>query len=99
MRNESLAALLKGTLKSGQSALADTIRLLVYKTDPALFDLLDFSDDHTFLEPLLFAFFTADEALTPLEQILYGYIDDSRKPDALRVSSDGNGIVHLPHIG
>jgi hypothetical protein len=99
MQNESLAALLKGTLKSGQSALADTIRLLVYKTDPALFDLLDFSDDRTFLEPLLFAFFAADKPLTSLEQILYGYIDGSRKPDALRVSSDSNGIVHLPHIG
>jgi hypothetical protein len=48
---------------------------------------------------MLFAFFTADEAPTPLEQILYGYTDDSRKPDALRVSSDSNGIVHLPPIG
>jgi hypothetical protein len=99
MPRASIADLIKGTIACGQSELANTIRMLVYRTRPDLFDLLDFNDDHTFLEPLLFAFFTADQAPIALEQILYGYLEDDRKPDVLSVSSDRHGIVHLANIG
>jgi hypothetical protein len=56
---ESLLAEVPGA----QTALADTVRALVYKSDPSLFERLDFEDDHTFLEPTLFAYFTAPDSL------------------------------------
>lgn len=99
MQNDSFENLIKNSIKREQSELANILKMLVYKTDPVLFNRLDFSDDSSFLEPLLFAFFTTENSSVPLEQILYGYIEDSHKPDTLRVFSNQNGTVYLANIG
>jgi hypothetical protein len=56
----------------GQRQLADTLRLLVYKADPNLFDGLDYENDDHFLDPLLFAFFTDPAPTIKLSTLLAG---------------------------
>jgi hypothetical protein len=87
-------------LSDAQIALADTVRTLVYKSDASLFEKLDFEDDLTFLEPGLFAYFTApDRPLATLEQLLFSYLPEQARSDRLRVYADSNGAIHLPRVG
>jgi hypothetical protein len=84
-------------IAQGQSQLV--IKTLVYKTAPSVFDLLNYDDDDTFLEPLLFSWFTSNEPCVPLEQILFGYIITDKRPADIQVYADANGIIYLPRLG
>jgi HEXXH motif-containing protein len=86
-------------LPAAQTALADTVRALVYKADAPLFDRLDFEDDHTFLEPTLFAYFTAADPPATLEQLLFSYVAAHDRPGTVRAYADSTGLVHLPRVG
>ena len=35
----------------------------------------------------------------PIEQILFGYIDEGRRPEEINVLSDGQGVVYVPRVG
>jgi hypothetical protein len=89
---ESLLAEVPGA----QTALADTVRALVYKSDPSLFERLDFEDDHTFLEPTLFAYFTAPDSPATLEQLLFSYVSAEGESRRLRAYADASGSIHIP---
>src|SRR5688500_16292767 len=87
-------------LPDAQIALADTVRTLVYKSDASLFERLDFEDDRTFLEPALFAYFTApDPPLATLEQLLFSYLPEQAQARRFRVYADAHGAIHLPRVG
>lgn len=47
-----------GHFLRGQSELAQTLKILLYKSHPHLFEKLDFECDEQFLEPLFFAWYT-----------------------------------------
>jgi len=54
----------------GQRDMANTIRRLVYMSDPAIFDTMDFDSDAAFLHPFLFAHFTAPVPTGSLEAVV-----------------------------
>ena len=83
----------------GQQKLVDTLRLLVFKTAPDLFDRLDFDDDESFLDPLLFAYFTDPAPAQPLAQLLYARIPPQHRPASIELRSDTNGRILLPGLG
>lgn len=83
----------------GQHKLADTLRLLVLKTAPALFDQLDFDDDEIFLDPLLFAYFTDPAPEQSLTHLLCSRILPECRPAVFRLRCDADGRVYLPGIG
>ncbi|WP_027393248.1 hypothetical protein [Aquimarina latercula] len=83
----------------GQNELSDSIRTLIYKKIQKLFDLLDFHDDNVFLEPLLFGFFTGNHTKMTLEQILFGYIHQDKRPSEITVFVDKFGVIYLPKLG
>lgn len=83
----------------GQEELALLIRALICRVSPDLMERLDFTDDRIFLEPTLFAFFHAEAPSVPLEQLLFGYMDDRRKPQRVRIASDAQGVAYLPNLG
>jgi hypothetical protein len=80
-------------------SIIDNIKILIYKENPTLFELLDFKNENLFKEPLLFAYFNAKEKSSTLEQILFGYIVDESSPPHISVYSDENGRIYLPHYG
>jgi hypothetical protein len=69
MKDKRLLAWGLGHLLKGQSEFAETMRVLVYKTDPELFESLDFEDDWCFLEPRLFAHFAFPNEQYSLRQV------------------------------
>ncbi len=69
MKDMRLLAWGLGHLLKGQSEFAQTMRVLMYKTDPELFESLDFEDDWCFLEPRLFAHFAFPNDQYSLRQV------------------------------
>jgi hypothetical protein len=86
-------------LARGQRRLADTVRLLIYKADPDLFDFLDYEDDDSFLDPLLFACFTDPAPALKLPQLLAARILPRIHPARISVRTDADGRVVLPGLG
>src|SRR5438045_4073317 len=86
-------------LTAGQSQLADRTRTLLSKLAPGVAERLDFGDDETFLEPLLFAYFIDPDPVVELEQILFGYLPESARPAEIPVYADRFGVIELPRIG
>jgi hypothetical protein len=84
-----------------QGELADTLRQSVYEENEFLFDLLDFENDKTFLEPSLFCFFLSDlgKEKISLFQSLYGYLNGEKQPTQEKFKSDLFGLVNVPNLG
>jgi hypothetical protein len=99
MADNIFSDLLTNKLSQGQQQIVILMKTLVYHADSDLFKLLDFHDDATFLEPLLFAYFNTPQPQVRLDQILYGYINDDLKPPSINVFADEAGIIYLPNVG
>jgi len=82
--------------------LIETIQLLVYKETPLLLEKIDFDDDASFLEPLLFAYFNnkKDNRFTgdALTEIMQGYFV-KKEPLYLRETFNKEGISYVPKLG
>ncbi len=92
----------KDLVLQNQVELADTIRVLLYKENPALFNRLTYESDLTFLEPTLFYFFLAkSKNLTKatIEQSVFGYMDEDKRPTELEALADQYGMINLPKVG
>src|SRR5215218_10017232 len=89
----------RGGVIRGQHQLADNIRLLIYKADADLFGKMDFDNDHQFLEPLLFAYFTNPEPSLSLAHLLFGLVAQQGRPTRINLSTDADGRVHIPGMG
>ncbi|MGB3466031.1 MAG: hypothetical protein WBA74_12205 [Cyclobacteriaceae bacterium] len=99
MYNDHLRKLVEERISEGRQELSFRNREVVYNLAPGLFDLLDYEDDDTFLEPLLFNYNNLPPEYQNLEQILYGYIPDDKKRDIVQVLTDSAGRAYLPKIG
>ena len=83
----------------GRTRVLENVRILIYKENPQIFELLDYDNDTIFNEPLLFAYFYANKKGATLEQLLLGYIDKDKRPESVSALVDGKGIIYLPEIG
>ncbi len=89
-------------LTANNISLSDTFRVALYQENEKLFELLDYEDDYSFLEPTLICYFLSDLDKTykiPLNQILLGYISKENRPKSLFLKADKFGIVNLPNLG
>lgn len=92
----------KEQFTQNQIFLADTIRMALYENNQSLFTLLEYENDVHFLEPSCFCYFLSDisfENKPSLEQILFGYISEEKRPLFLNVKADLFGLVNLPNLG
>src|SRR5260221_9133287 len=105
MFEAAFAEFLESGVKNGQQQLAEIVKGIIKNLAPTVFDLLDFDNKEIFLEPLLFAHLGVNAHLSvkkphyPIEQILFGYISEERKPEEVEVLSDGEGVVYVPRVG
>jgi hypothetical protein len=97
---DRLLELVSPWVARGQLALANQIRRLLYQHAPDLFANLDFADDGTFLEPLLFARFAVREhARRELLLACLQYLPSARKPATIDADTDAEGRVFVPGLG
>jgi hypothetical protein len=90
------------TLVQNQASLSDTIRMAFYNENESLFELLDYEDDFTFLEPSLFCYFLSDvnkENKISLEQSVLGYLPKAKRPQSILLIADQFGLINLPNLG
>jgi HEXXH motif-containing protein len=99
MVGRELLDLVGEELPSGQARLAGSMKLLASHQETPIGELLNFSDDRPFLEPLLFTYFSRSDSPIPLEQILYASVPAGRRPVSIRAFADGDGVISLPGIG
>jgi hypothetical protein len=85
--------------ENGQAQFCDSIKALLFKSNENIFDLLDFGNDEIYLEPMLFAYFNSKNPLESLDQIIFGYVNNEKRPVQIKVYSNEDGIVYLPKIG
>lgn len=85
-----------------KTKIVNTIKLLLYKEKPSLFEKVDFEDDAIFLEPLLFAYFNSKKdnifSKEMLIEIMQGYFIE-KEPPYLKDSFDKNDIAYIPNLG
>ncbi|MGF7217674.1 hypothetical protein GGR92_003849 [Spirosoma lacussanchae] len=87
-------------VQSNQIELSDTVRLLLYQQYPSWFEYLAYDNDAIFLEPTLFYSFS-DKSLCelPIEQILFGYLPEDKRPGQFKALIDPYGLISLPSYG
>lgn len=90
------------SLIENKEEIIDTIKLLIYKQNPDLFNNLHFDDDNTFSDPLLFAYFNSHKSKVLsnelLIEIMQGYFIKKSTLD-IKYSHNKNEIAYLPEIG
>lgn len=81
-----------------RAKLADSMKILLYEEDNAIFDKLDFDNDDIFLEPLLFNYFNTnnEKRKYSIEQILCSYFP---KDDEISLYFNETGKSYIPNIG
>jgi hypothetical protein len=99
MVGSELLELVSREISGGQAELAGCVKSLVSRQTNPVCELLDFRDDCSFMEPLLFTYFSTPETRVTLEQILYGQIDEGLRPAAVRAFVDDTGAICLPGLG
>lgn len=99
--NPNFCNFLYDNLLQGKSEIAENMKIILYKAQPHLFELMDFDNDDSFLDPALFEIATAnrinDSAL--VLQNIYGFIPDENKPKKINITSDKYGNIYIPNIG
>lgn len=86
-------------IEIGKDLMIDNIKILLYKKDETIFETLDFENDLIYQEPLLYAYFNDKDPEISLEQILYGYIEPTKRTGKISISTDKFGRVYLPNFG
>ncbi len=83
----------------GQHNLSLLSRKIIFNVRLDLFERLDFEDDFTFLEPLLFSAFASPEAAVEMESLVVGYICSEYSPFKFSVRSNKDQTLVIPAIG
>lgn len=86
-----------------QNALANVVRILIYKENEPLLTKVDFENDQVFLEPLLMAYFNRvqTEKTFPdgmLPALMQGYLLEKETTN-VDVLCNTNGIAYVPNLG
>jgi len=92
---------MKNDLLISKDNISDTIKILIFKESPSLLEKINFEDDNTYLEPLLFAYFNSKENLFSkgaLNEILQGYFKIEEKIK-IKYTFNKNEIAYIPKIG
>jgi hypothetical protein len=72
--NNKLYTISKLFLDNGLAQLIQNIKILLYKQDENIFEILDFENDKIYIEPLLFAYFNNFETnKQKLESVVFCY--------------------------
>jgi len=89
-------------LEINQLSLSNTILMAFHQEDSIVFEILDYENDFTFLEPSLFCYFLSDISKTnkiPLLQSVVGYIPAEKRLAMISLTADRFGMVNLPNLG
>ncbi|NSL88337.1 hypothetical protein ECE50_015975 [Chitinophaga sp. Mgbs1] len=85
-------------LQEGMEYMTESIQLLLYNSNPQLFEQLDLENANTFAEPLLYSWYNLEQPSFTLEQVLAGYLKEQHY-FSISAYTDRAGCICLPAIG
>jgi hypothetical protein len=95
--NNKIYQLSKSFLEIGSKKLIENIKILLYKQNLDIFEILDFENEVIYKEPLLFAYFNNKSTqILSIESVICGYSDRNR---IVKLVSDEFGKIYLPNVG
>lgn len=83
---------------SGNQFLVDTIKLILYKNNPTIFDEIDFENDTIYQDPFVFAALNTSQKFDVMD-VLWGYKTIELQQDSIAIFTDLSGRCYLPNIG
>ena len=92
-------------IKEGVNSICDAVKVALHSIDSELFFLLNFDDNVIFSDPHLIAALASigplpiEEKQKILRRILFGYIEDQKKPASITIFTGLDGEVYMPYIG
>ncbi|MCL9804905.1 hypothetical protein NAT51_05200 [Flavobacterium amniphilum] len=95
--NNPLYEISKPFLEDGSSKIILNFKILLYKQNERVFEILDFENNLIYNEPTLSSFFNTEvNECQSIESILYGY---SKGNIQIELFTDEFGRVYLPNVG
>ena len=95
--NNTIYTIIKPNLVEGNAKLIENIKILLYKQNQDIFEILDFENEVIYKEPLLFAYFNNKSTqILSIETIICGYSDRNR---IIELISDEFGKIYLSNVG
>jgi len=96
--NNRLESLIEEALKQAKIEMLECIKILLYKKNNKIFEMLDFDDDVIYQEPLLYAFFNnKKKVMDNLYQIICCCQKENEK--GITLLTDEFGKIYLPYFG
>ncbi|KZS39724.1 hypothetical protein AWE51_08720 [Aquimarina aggregata] len=89
----------KQLCKQGLAKFSEYIKLLLYKENENIFDILDFNDDSIYLNPLFFSYFNGEKNKQDLQSIIFSYQKENISIKSIELTTDEFGRIYLPTIG
>lgn len=84
-------------LNSSYSSLTQNVRILLYKQNNQIFDILDFENDSLYYEPLLFSYFNNKQNENNyINNLLFTNYNEFNQ---FEIHSDEFGRIYLPNFG
>jgi len=87
---------------NNQIDIINTLKVLIYKESPQIFEKLNFDDDIIYMEPLLFSYFNSKKDNLFSQEILTEILQGNFKKEEeiqIKHSYNKNGIAYIPQIG
>lgn len=96
MFREEFIDFISTSINFGNKTFANNAKSLIYGKDKKYLELLDFSNDEIFREPILLSHFSGDGKETTLDQLLFAHLKDV---EIISAKSSEQGFIFLPNIG
>ncbi|RYD56788.1 MAG: hypothetical protein EOP56_10365 [Sphingobacteriales bacterium] len=88
----------RSMVSEGANEMSEWIKLLLYKENPSVYDVIDFDDDRIYQDSLLFSFFNNDIDRLPLDSILLPYMNIKEKR-TFKITTDQLGRFYFNKYG
>lgn len=98
LNNNPVFSIISTLLDNSEQILIKSIKILLYKENPNIFELINFEDDTIYCEPFLFAYFVKNTKLEmSLQNIILTYTDVIISNTEM--TSDEYGRLYIPNFG
>lgn len=92
--NNSIYKIIKPLLIENSYELINSVKILLFKENQSIFDLIDFNDEAIYCDPFIFMYVKNREQV--LENIIIGYAKNNME---IEITTDEFGRIYIPNVG
>lgn len=92
--NNSIYKIIKPLLIENSYELINSVKILLFKENQSIFELLDFNDETIYLDPFIFMY--VKNRKQTLDSVIIGY---TKNDIDIEITTDEFGRIYIPNIG